>query len=95
MSSPSDYTVTAHLAPGASTVAGHEGQDATVYTVTPNAPDADATEPLLTATVTPWRTEFTYAQGDAYLTTQDHATLPRHLRAAAVALAAQLQQAAL
>lgn len=83
MSTPR-YTVTAHDAPGASTVPGHEGADATVYTVQETEhPDA-ATG--LTATVTPWRTEYTYQAGEAFLTTTNADSLPRHLRGALAAL---------
>lgn len=86
------YTVTAHPAPGACTVPGHEGSDATVYTVEETAqPDADAATGL-TVTATPWRTEYTYRQGSDFLTVTDPDALPAPLRGARAALDAHRAQ---
>jgi hypothetical protein len=90
------YSVAQHLAPGACTVPGHEGADATVFTVTPATGTADAAEEMVLAvTHTPWRTEYTYpTDDDGLVTVTDPAALPvglgralSELRAAAPQLA--------
>lgn len=82
MSTPT-YAITTADAPGACTVPGHEGADARVIIV---APLSDPAAPLvLTATVTPWRTEYTYpdaATPTTFITTADAAALPAAQQAA-------------
>lgn len=78
---PPRYTVTAHDAPGASTAPGHEGADAQVYAVVDNT-RGKFSPAILTATVTPWRIEYTYPQGQAFITTSLITELPPELLAA-------------
>lgn len=90
---PPAVNVTEHPAPGACTVPGHEGDDATVLTVT----DADDPTVTVTVTYTPWRTEYTYAAPTTpttFVTVTDPAEVPPPLQAAALAAADYVQRRA-